>query len=236
MVRVRMPDYKPTMTFTLVGITVVVFILQMATKQLMGADLPAYYGMKANDFIQAGQLWRFITPVFLHGSILHIGFNMYALYIIGPQLESLYGHWKYLVLYLIGGFGGVVLSFMMTSNASLGSSTAIFGLLGAEAVFIYQNRKMFGARADRNLRNIIFVAVINLIIGLSPGIDNWGHLGGLSAGLLVSWFGGPLLKITGELPDLRAVDDRSPFDFEMAASLTFLLFAALAGVVWYLRS
>ncbi len=236
MVRVRMPDHKPVMTYPLMGITVVVFLVQMATQYLLGADLPAYFGMKINESIQAGQWWRFITPVFLHGSIYHIGFNMYALYIFGPQLESLYGHWMLLVLYLVSNFGGVALSFVFTTSPSLGASTAIFGLLGANAVFAYHNRKLFGARADRSLRSMIMVAVVNLIIGMTPGIDNWGHLGGLIAGVAVAWFGGPLLKITGEMPDLRAEDQRDPTRFVIAAILTTVIFALSAWWVCLQRA
>ena len=195
LVHLRLPSLKPWMTYTLLGVTVVVFLLQTASQYLLGGDLPAYYGMKINDFILQGQLWRFITPVFLHGSILHIGFNMYALYAFGPQLESLYGHWKFLWLYLVSNLAGVVMSFMLTENPSLGASTAIFGLLGANAVFVYQNRRLFGKAAEKSLRSMIMVAVLNLALGLSPGIDNWGHIGGLLGGLALAWFGGPFFQV-----------------------------------------
>ena len=84
-------------------------------------------GAKVNELILAGQVWRLITPILLHASILHIGFNMYALFVIGPQLERFYGHGRFLLLYLIAGFTGNVLSFVLSPNPSLGASTSVLG-------------------------------------------------------------------------------------------------------------
>jgi rhomboid protease GluP len=91
----------------------------------------------------------------------------------------------------------------------LGSSTAIFGLLAAEGVFIFQHRELFGNRSQVALRQIIQVAVINFLIGLSPGIDNWGHLGGLIGGAIFSWFAGPLFKLERTPTQIRFVDQRA---------------------------
>jgi rhomboid protease GluP len=90
-------------------------------------------------------LWRLFTPLLLHGSIAHIGFNMYALFIIGPGLERYYGHLRFLVLYLLAGFAGNVFSFLFTPALSVGASTAIFGLVAAQGVFLYRHRQLFGA-------------------------------------------------------------------------------------------
>jgi rhomboid protease GluP len=153
---------------------------------------------------------------------------MYALIIFGSELERRFGHARFLLLYVLGSFGGNVLSFMISPNPSLGASTSIFGLLGAEIVFFYQNRKLFGAGARRALQNAIAVAGINLLIGLSPGIDNWGHLGGLLAGLIFTWFGGPNLILQGQYPILKVVDERSISDQMLGAALVILFFGALA--------
>ena len=219
---------SPVVTYTLMVITIIVYILQAGTQQFLGYDIPALLGMKVNDLIIQGQLWRLLTPMFLHGSILHIGFNMYALIIIGSELERRFGHWRFLLLYFLGSFGGNVFSFLLSPNASLGASTAIFGLLGAEMVFFYQNRKLFGAGARRALQNVITVAAINFLIGLSPGIDNWGHLGGLVAGLIFTWFGGPKLNVEGLYPLLNVVDERGLTDQLLGAGLVVLFFATLA--------
>ena len=221
---------SPVVTYTLMVISIIVYILQAGTQQFLGYDIPALLGMKVNDLIIQGQLWRLLTPMFLHGSILHIGFNMYALIIIGSELERRFGHWRFLLLYFLGSFGGNVFSFLLSPNASLGASTAIFGLLGAEMVFFYQNRKLFGAGARRALQNVITVAAINFLIGLSPGIDNWGHLGGLVAGLIFTWFGGPKLNVEGLYPLLNVVDERGLTDQLLGAGLVVLFFATLAAM------
>jgi rhomboid protease GluP len=228
-VSVRTPQGKPLVTYTLLGLCVAIYLLQEATKPLLGFDYPAALGLKVNELIIQGQLWRLITPMFLHGSILHLALNMYALLAFGPQLERYYGHGRYLALYLVSGFAGNVASFLFSLAPSLGSSTAIFGLLGAEAVFLYRNRKLFGGSAQRQLINLITIAVINLVIGMSPGIDNWGHIGGLVGGVLFAWFGGPVLEVSGSPAQLELVDTRETSSVILAGLGVLLLFALLAG-------
>lgn len=219
--------FTPVVGYGLLVVTILVYLLQMGTDALLGYDVPALLGMKINDLIAAGQWWRLVTPMFLHGSLLHIGFNMYALFIIGLPLERRFGHLRFLLLYVAGAFAGNVFSFLLTVNPSLGASTAIFGLLGAEAVFLYRHRALFGGQARAALMNILQVAVINLLIGLSPGIDNWGHLGGLFGGLLFTWFGGPLLRMEGVYPFYWLKDERAPLAALAAFALVLVSFGAL---------
>ena len=183
-------------TLYLIIITVILYGLQNVSRIFFGNDLLLYFGAKINAFIFTGQFWRFFTPVFLHGSLLHIGFNMYALYSIGPSLERRYGTRSFLLLYFFGGIFGNIFSFLFSENISLGSSTAIFGLIAAQAVYIYKNRVLLGSAANLLLRNVLMVIAINLVLGLSPGIDNWGHLGGLLGGFLYAWFAGPSYGIS----------------------------------------
>ena len=229
-VRVRPAGDTPYVVYTLMGIAIFVFLLQQASSLFMnGVDMPAALGMKVNDLILSGQLWRLFTPMFLHGSILHLGFNMYALYIFGPGLERTYGHGRFLALFVLSGFAGNVFSFLFTDSPSLGSSTAIFGLLGAEAVFLYQNRKIYGAGGQRALINLVVIAAINLFIGLSPGIDNWGHIGGLLGGVLFAWYAGPVLSVEGAPPNYKLVDVRQRRDVWRAGISIWLLFGLLAA-------
>jgi rhomboid protease GluP len=124
---------------------------------------------------------------------------------------------------------------MFSASPSLGSSTAIFGLLAAEGVFLYQNQKVFGGVARRALNNIIMIAIVNFIIGLSPGIDNWGHMGGLLGGAIFAWFGGPLLKVEGIAPDLRVVDTRESREVITAAVVDVVIFGGLAVGTIFMR-
>ncbi len=114
-VPIPMPASVPRVTYIILGVTVVVYLLQLLSQFLFGSDYPMGLGAKANEYIRAGQLWRFFTPLLLHGSLLHIGFNMYALNIFGGGLERRYGHGRFLLLYLLGGFAGSVFSFLFSS-------------------------------------------------------------------------------------------------------------------------
>jgi rhomboid protease GluP len=187
------------------------------------------YGAKYSPAIRSGEWWRLITPILLHGGLVHIAFNMYALFSIGPQLEKTYGHLRFLALYLIGGFTGNVLSFIFSPGISVGSSTAIFGLLAAEGIFVYQNRRFFGGRSQSILLNVIGIALINLLIGQTvPGIDNWGHMGGLLGGALFAWFAGPVWEVQGVPPNLQIVDRRDPLQVQLVGIAILILFGGLA--------
>jgi rhomboid protease GluP len=234
MVRVSLPNHRPWVTYVLMGISIVVYLAQYATQALLGIDIPSALGVKANELILAGQLWRLITPVFLHGSILHIGLNMYALYVIGPNVERAYGNGRFLGLYLIGGFAGNVFSFLFSANPSLGASTAIFGLVAAEGVLVYQNRQIFGKNARGMLINTAAVVVINLALGTMPGIDNFGHLGGLLGGLGYAWLSGPKWKVEGTSPaDLHLTDRRTAVQGWTAALILLVVFSALAAIKFF---
>jgi rhomboid protease GluP len=225
---VRFPQGKAVVTWVILGVTVIMYLLQVGSQALTGYDLPMIYGAKINEYIIAGQIWRLFTPVLLHGSIIHIAFNMYALYAIGPTLERAYGHGRFLILYVLTGFAGNVMSFLLSANPSLGSSTAIFGLVAAEGVFVYQNKKFFGKRFKSVILNISMIVAVNLIIGLNPGIDNWGHVGGLLGGLVFSWLSGPIWEVTGIAPVFSITDTRPSSRVVLAGLIVLALFSALA--------
>ena len=137
-------------------------------------------------FVRNGEYYRLITSMFLHGNIFHILFNMYALYIIGSQLEGVLGKVKYLIIYLLSGLSGSLLSmtFNGASAASIGASGAIFGLMGALLYFGWHYRVYLGNVVRSQILPLI---VINLCIGFSvSGIDNFAHIGGLIGGCLTT--------------------------------------------------
>jgi rhomboid protease GluP len=232
------PVFRPYVTFILIGICVAVYLLQLATHYFLQVDIPVALGVKDNTLIMQGQLWRLITPIFLHSdqTILHIAFNMYALFAIGPTLERFYGRWRYLALFMLSGFAGNVMSFMFTQSPSLGASTAIFGLLGAEGVLVYQNREVFGSIARRALSQIVIIAVVNMVIGLTvPGIDIWGHIGGLIGGTLFAWFGGPLLRVQGLGQPYAVANVRTNREVIVAGMAVFGLFFFLTIAVMFIN-
>jgi rhomboid protease GluP len=216
-------------TYSIIGITVFFYILQLVSESALGNDILVIYGARINEAILAGELWRFLTPALLHGSLPHIAFNMYALLSFGTSLERFFGHGRFFLLYVLSAFAGNVASFLFSPGISVGASTAIFGLLGAEAVFLIQNRKVFPGQFRSAIGNIIFVAAINLfIIGSLPGIDNWGHIGGLVGGLMFTSFAGPLWEIEGVYPAYHPVDRRSFQSVMIGTAMVVLIFGALA--------
>ena len=202
-VRVSVPESAPYVTYAIIAITSVIYVLQLAT-----SDLPIVFLAKDNDLIRRGEFWRLLTPALVHGSLPHILFNMYALLSFGTNLERHFGHGRFFLLYVLGAFAGNVMSFLLTRADSVGASTAIFALIGAEGIFLVQNRKLFAGQFRNAIGNVIFVVAVNLFLGLAPTIDNWGHIGGLLGGLIFTWFAGPVWEIEGISPMYRLVDRR----------------------------
>ena len=232
-IQVDLPRVKPYCTYILIALTIGVYVLQLGGQYLLGTDVVTYLGFKVNQLIRQGEIWRLVTPMFLHGSVLHIGFNMYALFLFGRGLESRYGHGRFLLLYFLAGFAGNVLSFLLTAANSLGASTAVFGLLAAEGVFLLQNRKMLGPRAGRSLMNLLYMAAINLFLGFTlSGVDNFGHIGGILGGLLFAWFGGPRWKVEGGFGTYRLVDEREGHGALTGTLIVLVIFVPLAVLGW----
>lgn len=220
----------PMVTYVILGVTILMYGLQYLSQTLLsGLDLPFALGGKINELILNGQVWRLITPVLLHGGIIHLAFNMYALFSIGRSLEQFYGHWRFLALYLVAGYTGNVLSFLLSANPSLGASTAIFGLAAAEGVLIFKNKKLFGGRAQSMLINLGLVLAVNLSLGLSAnsGIDYWGHIGGLAGGAIFAWMAGPLFTVKANQQNgLELVDSVGNDQLRWAVLLSAGLFTA----------
>jgi rhomboid protease GluP len=196
--------------------------------------LPLALGAKVSSAIAQGQAWRVITPVFIHAGAGHVFINMYSLYAIGPAVERFFGRPRTLAIYLLSGAAGVLLSLAFSPHVSVGASGAIFGLLGALGVLLYRNRPIFGSMGSRQLQQIVLVALFNLALGLSPGIDNWGHLGGLIYGSGLAWVASPLLEqVSGESERPHLVDRRPWEEARPAVLLGAALLAALALIALF---
>ncbi len=137
----------------------------------LGASLPLVYNI--------GQPWRLVTAIFLHGSLIHIGFNMWVLMDIGPMVEELYGSARYLFLYVVTGVAGYLLSSSF-GHLSVGASGSLLGLVGV-LLAATTGRKSMAAQALRSslIRWLIYIAVLGFI---SSGTDNFAHLGGVASG------------------------------------------------------
>ena len=177
---------KPIITYGIMSICVIVFALMyiLGDGSLDNITL-LRFGANLDVLTKNGDYFRLITCAFLHIGIVHLIFNMYALYIIGPQVESFFGKIKYLSIYLISAVSASILSLSFNTNTiSAGASGAIFGLLGALLYFGYHYRVYLG-NAVRS--QIIPIIIINLLFGFTmTGIDNAAHIGGLIGGVLAS--------------------------------------------------
>jgi membrane associated rhomboid family serine protease len=146
-------------------------------------------GAVYQPYIAAGEWWRVITSAFLHLGILHIGFNMYALYLFGPIMEDLYGHLEYLVIYVLCALGGSVLTILVApEQAAVGASGAIFGLFGVGFLVWRRRHLVLNPRARALLSQVGMLLVLNLVITFTlPGISWTGHVGGLIVGGVIGF-------------------------------------------------
>lgn len=178
---------KNIVTNIIIGINIIVFILEVYLSNSM-ENINSYVlwilGAKENYSIFNGEYYRLITCMFLHGGIMHIIFNMYALYSIGSIVEIWFGKIKYIVIYFISGIMGSIMSLYFSESMSVGASGAIFGLLGCVLVIAIKFRGRIGKDF---LINIAGVIGINIFIGLKAiDIDNFGHIGGLIGGIVIT--------------------------------------------------
>ena len=178
----------PVVTYGLIGVTVIVFLLQLIPA-LGVTDALQFAGLyvQPNPYV-ALEPWRMVTYALVHNpfslasplSILHIAFNMYSLYIFGRILEPVVGRLRFLVLYLLSALGGAVAVDLLTPSTSavIGASGAIFGLMAATF--------MIARKMGANMSQLIVLVVLNLAIGFFvPGISWQAHVGGLAVGALV---------------------------------------------------
>ena len=191
------------------------------------------YGAKDNDLIVQGQYWRFVTPIFLHANLLHVGLNMLNLAVLGVFLERLVGHLRYLFIYFVTGILSIIASFyFMPQEISVGASGAIFGLVGAYSIFVLMHRRAFPKHGIPALLWLIIVIGVNLGIGLFvPNVDNYAHIGGLLSGCLLGWWFTPLYTLSPNktLVDTHSLARRWPLALLTIASV--LLLAILARLL-----
>ena len=190
------------------------------------------FGAKDNDLILQGQYWRFVTPIFLHANLLHLGLNMLNLAVLGVFLERLVGHIRFLLIYVTTGIVSIIASFyFMPQEISVGASGAIFGLVGAYSVFVLMHRRAFRKGGIPALLWLIIVIAGNLSIGFFvPNVDNYAHLGGLLSGCLLGWWFTPLYTLTQDntLIDKHSLSRRWPLALlTIAGTLILAIIARL---------
>lgn len=178
----------PIVTFTLIGLNVGIYLVQL----LMGSGLSANtgwiyeHGVLVSSAVDSsgqvvgvaeGEWWRLGTAMFLHYGLLHLGMNMLVLWFIGPALEDYLGHGRYALLYVVSGLAGAAGALIASPNSlTVGASGAIWGLMGAALVLEARRIYVFGGQA-------LGLVAINLVLTFAiPGVSIGGHIGGLIGG------------------------------------------------------
>jgi rhomboid protease GluP len=190
-------------TLIIVGLNTLVFLIMVFAGlgfiSFDGRDLLAW-GANFRPKTVDGEWWRLLTNVFMHGGLMHLLMNMYGLFFVGIFLEPLLGRLKYASAYLICGIAASYASIWWhPATISIGASGAIFGLYGVLTALLTTNKVDVKNRKGMLLICLPFIA-INLLVGLTGGIDNAAHIGGLLCGLIIGY----LFFFFGDLPEAKA--------------------------------
>jgi membrane associated rhomboid family serine protease len=229
--RSRGTGYPIGLTQVILGVTVLVSLIAMfdpsqGVLQALALD---------KGRLAAGELYRLWSVTLVHdpSNILHLGFNMYALYLLGPIVESIWGSRLFLLFYLLTGAAASTLSFVSGPETAVGASGAIFGLVGVLLAGSRAHHPVLDQRARAIVPQLVPIILINLAIGFFSGgtIDNSAHIGGLISGM---WLG--LVVPPGKVPTLRSMWTsptgqaamRSPL--LIAAGILLLVAAIAAGL------
>ncbi|NJL93076.1 MAG: rhomboid family intramembrane serine protease [Anaerolineae bacterium] len=198
-------DEQPILTYLLIGLLVLVHFFLTAQGGIGRLQAYADYA-NVSELVTQGEYYRLFTSMFLHADLTHLLFNCLGLFIFGKEVERLFGHFRFGVVYLGGGLVGSVASYWITSGSSIGASGAVFAVFGAFGAYIYRHRKLYGEAANRQIRSLLVLAAVNLGIGFlsnAPGspvrIDNAAHVGGALGGLALALALGPRYQVRMEV-------------------------------------
>ena len=177
----------PPLTVALLAALVVILIIELRVGALESREAIVAMGALARERVAAGEYWRLLTAPWLHGSVDHLVGNGIALFILGMVCEAAFGRAQLLVLYVLSGLAGSLLSVVMSAGPSVGASGAIFGLQGAAIVLFRLHRDRLLVR-DRRVGFVLLVWAIYSIAGglMQPFIDNGAHIGGALGGALIA--------------------------------------------------
>ncbi len=194
----------PRKTGEIAGITVLLMILNVAVLGLMVTSGTSLFSPSAADLVPwganhgpltlRGEWWRLITACFVHGGLIHLGFNMYVLWDLGRVTEHIYGSLGFFLVYMVAGIGGSFASVMLNPFVtSVGASGAVFGVAGAFLAFLLRNRSRIHPQISTHLRrNLMTFVAFNLVLGFAiPGIDQAAHIGGLMTGFVAGLLASP---------------------------------------------
>ena len=237
LMRLPLPLTRPLFSWAILALNAIIWLLMTFSGGSTDTGVLVRFGAKVPWLVATGEYWRLLTAIFLHIGFIHLVFNSYALYSLGPQVERLFGRHRFLVVYLLSGLAGSVASYVLSESLSAGASGAIFGLIGSLAVYMARHRDILGQRGRRGLTNIMVVILFNLVLSFTvPGIDVFGHLGGLAGGMVVGRLLCPRYEIVADNRGTANVVDRNSLGDRtwqiVLVSLTLVVGAGLGTLRW----
>ncbi len=209
----QITEYRPPLTVAIMAANALAYVAQTVVGRQLTND-----GLLFGPLVGAGEVWRIITSGFLHGSLMHIGFNMYALWLFGRSLERGVGSVRYGLIYLAGLLGGAAAVLAFNYDApTLGASGAVLGLAGGIAgVSMARGRSL-------QETGLLGIFAFNLALPLLvPRISFWGHFGGIAAGFIAAW-------ILTWLPERRRVQSSVTFGLTVAFCAVLAVVCVVLG-------
>ncbi len=224
-VMLHIPAVKPYATYVLVGVYVLLFVAALASPTILqnnSVELP--------DVLMYGQYHRLATSLFLHSNLVHLLVVLFILYTFGAWQERIFGHLRFVAIYLLGGLTGMVLAALLLAltrdmvTAVVGSSSAVGAMLGAEVSYLYQHRRLLGEKGRHRRNRVLMFSVINLLVGIlySAGdtaalpttLAAWSPIGGVIGGAVLGWYLAPFFNLTKhpDHPEAIRAEDINPLN------------------------
>lgn len=215
---VRVPTHPPRATFVMLVLLVSVYLAQLGVMLATGEDWLLAWAMRDVNSLGRGEVWRLFTATFVHGTWFHILINVYTVYILGREVEQIFGPIRFGLIFILSGFASAVIGSLISPLPSIGAGGAISGLIGAEMSFLFRHRGLLGDRSRRALESLLTFASLMVIASLFIRLDVWGLLGGLLGGMMLAWLLGPAWTVIAQRPIAPArqpelkVEDRQPLN------------------------
>lgn len=181
--------YGSRASYLLIGFNILIFIFSFILTSLLPPQysgvVPVLMGGTVSDLVFSGELWRLVTANFLHVGLMHIGFNMFALYYYGKFIENYYSSKKLFLIYMISGIGSSMFTLITVNTVSLGASGAIFGLMGVMLGNAIRSNT-YSPGLPINVKELVPYIVVWIAVSFAiPQISGLGHLGGVVTGFFL---------------------------------------------------
>ncbi|KAL7101759.1 hypothetical protein ACP275_08G074700 [Erythranthe tilingii] len=185
----------------LASINIAVFLFEIATPvkntNLELFSLPMLYGAKINNLILTGEWWRLVTPIFLHSGVFHIALGSWILFTFGHQVSRQYGSFTFLLIYILGGISGNLISFLHTPDPTVGGTGPVFAIIGAWLIYQVQNKDVIARddSSERMFQNAIIATALSFVLSSFGPIDDWAHFASAFTGVAYGFVTCPTLQV-----------------------------------------